>query len=43
MSVLMPGQVSFRDEFHLDVWLFVSWCLHDPGVKFVHPGSSAPG
>ena len=48
MRELIPGRVSSRDEFHLGVWSFGFWCLHDPGVKFAHPGtisfrSSAPG
>ena len=48
MRELNPGRVSSRNEFHLGVWSFGFWCLHDPGVKFAHPGtissrSSAPG
>ena len=46
--VLRLKRYSSRDEFHLGVWSFGFWCLYDPGVKFVNPGtissrSSAPG
>ena len=42
MRELILGQVSSRDEFHLGVWSFGFWCLHDPGVKFAHPGIKNP-
>ena len=32
---LFTGVNSPRDEFHLSVWVFVSWCLQDPKMKFV--------